>query len=145
MLAGAFGLFHPPFPTLYPPVDHNEEVPVHGRTASVTKAFLVAAVAALLLAPSLSGQTPTASKATTYKVPRTPDGHPDLQGTYDIATLTPIERPRNANGKLSLTDKEAAAIERAESKRVEDRAAPSPVDRAAPPVGAPVGGYNNFW
>src|ERR1035438_9583257 len=24
--------------------------------------------------------------------PRTPDGHPDLQGTYDLATMTPFER-----------------------------------------------------
>ena len=23
---------------------------------------------------------------------RTPDGHPDLQGTYDLATMTPLER-----------------------------------------------------
>ncbi len=27
---------------------------------------------------------------------RLPDGHPDLQGTYDLATLTPIERPAGA-------------------------------------------------
>ena len=28
-----------------------------------------------------------------YAPPRLPDGHPDLQGTYDLATLTPLERP----------------------------------------------------
>jgi len=28
-----------------------------------------------------------------YTVPRMADGHPDLQGTYDLATVTPIERP----------------------------------------------------
>ena len=27
------------------------------------------------------------------KVPRAPDGHPDLQGTWDFAQLTPFERP----------------------------------------------------
>ena len=26
-------------------------------------------------------------------VPRTPSGKPDLSGTYDTATLTPLERP----------------------------------------------------
>ena len=28
-------------------------------------------------------------------VPRTPSGHPDLSGTYDGATLTPLVRPAN--------------------------------------------------
>jgi len=31
-----------------------------------------------------------------YKMPRTADGHPDLQGMYDLATITPIERPSGA-------------------------------------------------
>jgi hypothetical protein len=26
------------------------------------------------------------------ELPRMPDGHPDLQGTYDLATMTPLER-----------------------------------------------------
>ena len=41
--------------------------------------------------------------------PRMPDGHPDLQGTYDLATLTPLERP--AGTKLVLTQEEAARLE----------------------------------
>jgi hypothetical protein len=28
-------------------------------------------------------------------VPRAADGHPDLQGTWTSATLSPLERPRN--------------------------------------------------
>jgi hypothetical protein len=117
-----------------------------GRKPSIVGAVLIAAIAACLMSTSLVGQTrPAARPASAAALPRTPDGHVDLQGTYDVATLTPIERPRSANGKLTMTDKEAAAIEGAESKRVFDRALPSPVDRAAPPVGAPVGGYNNFW
>jgi len=28
-------------------------------------------------------------------VPRTPDGHPDLQGVWDFATLTPLDGPRS--------------------------------------------------
>ena len=119
---------------------------MRGRKPSIVGAVLIAAVAAALMSASLAGQTrPAAKAAASSALPRTPDGHVDLQGTYDIATLTPVERPRSANGKLTLTDKEAAAIEGAESKRVFERALPSPVDRAAPPVGAPVGGYNNFW
>jgi len=110
-------------------------------------ALITAAIGASFMSTALAGQTrPAAARATSSSaLPRTPDGHVDLQGTYDVATLTPIERPRSANGKLTLTDKEAAAIEGAESKRVFDRALPSPVDRDAPPAGANVGGYNNFW
>jgi hypothetical protein len=38
----------------------------------------------------MAGQvTNTSAKS---DLPRTPDGHPDLQGTYDLATMTPLER-----------------------------------------------------
>ncbi len=112
-------------------------------------------VASLLLAP-VSGQAPagtpktmsTMSTTTTtarYVVPRTPDGRPDLQGTYDVATITPIERPPQFGGRLMLTDPEAAILERGESARVARGAQPSRGDREAPRVGGNVGGYNNFW
>src|ERR1700674_1344988 len=67
--------------------------------------------------------------------PRTPDGHPDLQGTWDFRTLTPLERPSDLAGKQVLTDEEAAALEQ--------RAAKNRVDRA-PRAGDP-GTYNKFW
>ena len=35
-------------------------------------------------------------------IPRMPDGKPDLSGTYDIATLTPIERSRSFGDRLLL-------------------------------------------
>ena len=119
---------------------------MRGQSGAVYGAVLTAVAAAVLLSVSVSGQnTPVISTEAARPLPRTPDGRPDLQGIYDVATLTPIERPNNANGRLSLTDREAAAIEGTETRRVVDRAAPSPVDRSAPPIGAPVGGYNNFW
>ena len=65
------------------------------RTRFLLLALAVAAVAAL-------GQQ--ASKP--YSPRRMPDGHPDLQGTYDLATLTPIERP--AGAKAAMTLEEAA-------------------------------------
>jgi len=76
---------------------------------------------------------------------RTAWGHPDLQGIWNAATLTPLERPDTAGGKLSLTKEEADAIERTERARVELRARPSDPNRAAPVTGGAVGGYNNFW
>src|SRR5262245_22297275 len=118
---------------------------MRGRKPSILGALFIAAFAASLMSTSLVGQQARPAAAKASAIPRTPHGHPDLQGTYDIATLTPVERPRSAQGKLTMTDKEAAVIEGAESKRVFERALPSAPDRAAPPTGAPVGGYNNFW
>ena len=57
------------------------------------------------------GQTTRASSpAKASSLPRTPDGHPDLQGTYDLATLTSLERA--ADQPLVLTDEEAAKLEK---------------------------------
>jgi hypothetical protein len=98
-----------------------------------------------------------------YVAPRMADGHPDLQGTYDVATITPVERPAALGSRLVLTDAEVAALEGYELERVEKGAAPSDPNRQAPPVGGDrtptksyleglfrsgggvVGGYNNFW
>jgi len=114
------------------------------------------AVASLAIAPA-SGQAPggaprtaaptrpTTTATSRYVAPRTPDGHPDLQGTYDIATITPIERPPQYGGRLILTDEEANVLEGGERARVARGALPSRGDREAPRVGANVGGYNNFW
>src|SRR5580704_6343006 len=68
----------------------------------------------------LAGQPPVATKP--WNPPRTPDGHPDLQGTWNNATLTPLERPVEFAGKLTLTDAEAAAYEK-------QRAAAANMDR----------------
>jgi hypothetical protein len=92
-----------------------------------------------------------ASAAKAYTPPRMPDGHPDLQGTDDIATLTPLER--QAGTPLVMTKEEAARIEKQTTDRIERAALPSKGDRLAPPVGGDgsvgaagnVGGYNNFW
>src|SRR5436190_16722364 len=43
--------------------------------------------------------------------PRTADGHPDLQGVYDVATLTPLERPEMFGNNLSLTNEQAKRLE----------------------------------
>jgi len=84
-------------------------------------------------------------------VPRLPDGHPDLQGTYDLGTITPLERA--AGSPLVLTDEQAARMEQQVADRSDKLAAPVDANRAAPPKGGDgspgpygnVGGYNNFW
>jgi hypothetical protein len=87
----------------------------------------------LLSAVSVSGQ------AVKSRIPRTPDGRPDLQGTWDFAQLTPFERPGTFAGKQSLTDEEAEefAQQRIETgnKDKRDGGAAADVERA----------YNDFW
>ena len=86
-------------------------------------------------------------------LPRTPSGHPDLSGTYDVSTLTPMQRPTSLGEKLFLTDEEAAEIAEVERSRNVERNRPSDPERGAPPQGGDgspgaagnVGGYNSFW
>jgi hypothetical protein len=60
-------------------------------------------------AASLDGQD---GKPCSWTVPRTPRGHPDLEGIWDSKNITPMERPAEATGREFLTDDEVAALER---------------------------------
>jgi hypothetical protein len=85
----------------------------------------------------------SAALAGNYKAPRTADGHPDLQGVWTNATLTPVERPKALGNKLVLSEPEAAQME----KRMQDFAAESdrPSDLSKELPKGNVGGYNVFW
>ena len=48
----------------------------------------------------------------TWTAPRTADGHPDLQGVWANNIATPLERPKELEGRASLTDQEVAAMEK---------------------------------
>ena len=54
---------------------------------------------------------PIAVGAAAPTPPRTPWGDPDLQGIWNYATMTPLERPREFASKNVLTAEEAAAYE----------------------------------
>jgi hypothetical protein len=116
---------------------------MHGRRQS--QSVLLSFAILILIFSTGTGAQRAGSGAKPYTPPRTPWGHPDFQGTWNAATLTPVERPANVGGRLSLSPEEAAAVEKTERARVQQRALPSDPDRNAPPVGANVGGYNNFW
>jgi hypothetical protein len=78
-----------------------------GRILRLTGAALVGIALALWpLAARVHGQ----AAAKKWTVPRTPDGHPDLQGTWISRTATPLERPKALEGKPSLTDAEVAQL-----------------------------------
>src|SRR6266508_6858029 len=113
---------------------------------------LAVAIALTCVAPSpATGQTSAPAKQPAAAVPRLLDGHPDLQGTYDLGTLTPLER--QAGSPLVLTDEQAKKLEQQVAERNARADAPIAADRKAPPVGGDgtpgpygnVGGYNNFW
>jgi len=117
------------------------------RNRSLVVAGLGTLLAVAVLWPvSLVGQG-----AKPYSPPRTPDGHPDLQGTYDLATLTPLDRP--VGMKAVLAPDEVAKLERTVAATLALGAQPSSGARAAPPKGGDgsrgaagnVGGYNSFW
>ncbi|MEE2778820.1 MAG: hypothetical protein VYE73_18925 [Acidobacteriota bacterium] len=107
-------------------------------------------VVGLILLASAVGAVEPANEA---DIPRTADGQPDFSGTYNVATLTPLERPEMLGDKRLLTPEEAAESEAAEQDRIAERAAQSESDREAPPEGGDgspgaagnVGGYNYFW
>ena len=78
---------------------------------------------------------------------------PDLTGTYDLATLTPLQRPVAFGNNKFLSREEAEEIRLADQRlEAADNEASDP-NREAPPVGGDgspgaagnVGGYNAFW
>ena len=101
---------------------------------------LLTAFVASLVAVGVGAQSPK------------PAAHPDLSGTYDLATLTPVERPNGITATV-YTEAEAKKLEQQAAARKEfgDRALKG--DRDAPPKGGDgsagaagnVGGYNSFW
>ena len=99
----------------------------HCVIAAVVLLFLVAP----LLVPA-AAQTPTSASGE-WELPRTAYGHPDLQGNWTNATLTPFTRPRD-RGPV-LTWEEVAEIELGQAEIVVERAAPSDPDRPPPPEG----------
>ena len=87
------------------------------------------------------------------EIPRTETGHPDLTGTYDVATLTPLQRPAEFGNKWYLSNEEAEKLAaQAAALKAQDGETSDP-DRDAPPSGGDgsegaagnVGGYNAFW
>jgi hypothetical protein len=84
---------------------------------------------AFLVPAALSGQTGQ----------RTPDGRPDLQGTWNFSSLTPLERPAQFANKAVLTEEEAAQFERQTLER-------NNADRRRDTAEADVAqAYNDAW
>src|SRR5688500_4110494 len=105
------------------------------KEPAVRMRFLVLAtllVAAVVAADHLLAQSPAPrppapgarseprGAAASAPVPRTPWGHPDLQGTWDYKTITPLERPQQFGDRQYLTEEEAKALEERAGKRMDE-------------------------
>lgn len=78
-------------------------------------------------------------------VPRTPDGHPDLQGTWTNATVTPLERPDALAGKATLTDAEARVLETKSADELAEADGKSEGPLLTATGSAGTGGYNALF
>ena len=91
------------------------------------------------------GQAPATAKngtaprkaASKYTAPRTAWGDPDLQGTWNNGTITPLERARGAGEKELLSKEEETEANEQSETRAERR----PADKAADLELA----YDQFW
>jgi len=100
------------------------------------RSLVPAGVLSLMIAAQLFGQT-SARKA--------PDGHPDLQGTWTNATLTPMERPASFNGKPTVSDAEAAVFEQKAEEEVRSGDGKSDSDFHRRAGSGETGGYNALF
>jgi hypothetical protein len=103
-------------------------------------------VAEVVIAGQTSAPQATTGSAGKAALPRTANGQPDLQGTWDFRTITPMERPSDLSGKQVLNEQEAAEFEvknrrnqdvreKSASRLVNGAQSTADVDRA----------YNDFW
>src|SRR5579883_2457723 len=116
--------------------------------------------AALALTLPLAAQTAKTSAGSA--IPRMPDGHPDLQGVYDLATMTPLERL--PGDPPVLTKEQAQKLQQMElARRSKDATKLDPNRPKELPVGGDttpgksffeilekagggaVGGYDRLW
>ena len=104
--------------------------------AAAIATAIVAAAAIQVAGQTKTGATDKPPAPRPGAVPRTPDGRPDLNGVWDFATVTPMERPPELASKALLSEQEAAEFE-AKSAQRNNRDFNVPAGN--------VGDYNNFW
>ena len=82
-------------------------------------------------------------EAEQWVMPRTPGGHPDLQGNWTNKTITPFERAEGQGPVFSWD--QVATLEGRADARVQRGAQASDPSRPPPRAGRSTGGYNNVY
>ena len=95
----------------------------------------------VIVALALVGLVLLPTSADAQSAPKTPWGHPDLQGIWTSSGATPFERPAGMVGDR-LTDEEVSSIRAATDERDEELLNAAARRTSA---GGSVGAYNNFW
>lgn len=117
--------------------------------------ILGAVTAAATFSVARVGGQSTSTPQTTWQVPRTPDGRPDLQGVWANNGVTPLERPKALAGKERLSQDEFKALKATADRLFDgsgDAAFGDSVFEAAlaevkgfTSRDAGTGNYNQFW
>ena len=110
----------------------------------------------LLLALAVPAAAQTSARNAGWTPPRTAHGHPDLQGNWTNATMTPVDRPPGLGPVL--TPEQVAMLVEGRQDFIQESLEASDPDRSAPPVGGDptgdalfdaatggTGGYNYFF
>ena len=129
---------------------------MRNRVLSFVPAALLGLAVISISAVPVMAQAPAKST-----IKRMPDGHPDLQGTYDLATMTPFERM--PGDPPVLTKEQAEKLQKAEQARRNADGGKLDPNRGKLPVGGDtsfgksyfeilekagggaVGGYDRLW
>ena len=117
---------------------------------------LALAAGAVTLAAQAHAPAPRAHSAPQeWVLERTPDLHPDFQGVWANNTVTPLQRPKQWEGKTLLTDAEIADLQKFAAQIVEndgdaqfgDGLILAVLDRISNPKSYDpgTGNYNQFW
>src|SRR5579864_3708129 len=130
----------------------------HRFVSRTSAAGMALALMSLAAVPARAQTTKTAARSA---IRRMPDGHPDLQGTYDLATMTPLERL--PGDPPVLTKEQAETLQKAEAARRAKDATKLDPNRGTLPAGGDkspgksffeilekagggaVGGYDRLW
>ena len=91
------------------------------KTLATTRVIAASVLVAAGFTTSSSTHLAASSAgATKWVAARTPDGHPDFQGVWANNTVTPLQRPKQWEGKERLTDAEVAELQKFAAQIVEN-------------------------